>query len=249
MRSAEIARQVAGELDSKVETSEMVIQIMKMIAELEDVPLSRAQRFGAAAIGGSMSVYDQQFDKYDIRTAEQKAVEVARVVAEGTDVDTADVLHPNLKRGLDIVHANLRPETVQQLGALTEAQVTSLKQRTGELDVNGIEEITRSKGAHTALLFATEVNPDMSLERKKCYEELGYLIQLLDDLKDKDEDAKEGIDTLATLSVQPSDMLKRIKAQGDTVKQAFQKAYSHKDTTTVQQYIDRLLATAGIAIL
>lgn len=238
----ETSRLIAKELGREEAPSEIAIQIMQMVAELEGIALSEKSKRGAATIGGAMHAYDAAFDRFDIRTARDQARKIQGLVnGENTPTD----IDPNVRRAIELAHDNLNPSALSALKDLTIAQVDSLGQRDGSADQNKITDITKRKGASTVLLFALEVSPDMTDKRRKCFEELGYLIQLIDDFHDQTVDIKDGIATLATTLVKP-EVLALIKNQYRVVRELFGKEYEEHKLGKMFAYVDKLMAKSGI---
>ena len=97
------------------------------------------------------------------------------------------------------------------------------------------------------LLFVLQVNPQMSLERKRCYAELGYLMQLIDDYTDIVIDSAEGVRTLITASKRHVDRLLLVHRQINKVRALFAGEYSSDKLLDIYAYIDLLLLGAGLA--
>ncbi len=234
---------ISNELEAGLEGIEQIIQIAQIISKLEGVKLTRKQEMGIATIGGAMGTYDKAFDDFDLETSKKQAKVVLSVVA-GNNENMSGLSTP-LRNALIIANETLNPRALQALRDLTQAQINSIKQREGLIDEETLKEITRKKGAKTALLFALEVNPNMDVKRQQCYEELGYLIQLVDDLADKDLDSKDKIITLANITTSPI-ILNEIVNQNKKVRSAFASQYEAYKLTEIFSYTDKLLASVGI---
>lgn len=238
----ETSRLIARELGREAGPSENAIQIMQMIAELENVALTEKSKRGAATIGGAMHAYDAAFDRFDIRTARGHAREIKGLV-DGEAAQTT--LDPQVRKAIELAHDNLNPVALSALKNLTVAQADSLSQRDGSADQSRITDITKRKGANTVLLFALEVSPDMSDRRRKCFEELGYLVQLIDDFHDQAIDIKDGIATLVTTLPKP-EVLALIKGQYRKVREEFGKEYEEHNLGKLFAYVDKLMAKSGV---
>jgi hypothetical protein len=243
MRSKEISRNVANALETETPNAERALNFFKIIADLEGVPVTRKQQFGISAIGSSISAFDAVFDRYSIDSAKSQGESLLDVVKGDGDSKTID---PRVSKAISLVHENLRPETSTALSAVTEAQINSIRQREENVDAKDIEAITRDKGSSMAMLFATEANPKMSPEKKAAYAELGYLLQLLDDLVDQERDAQEGVSTLATLPITKPTIMNKIKVQCDKVKSLFQAVYNPASLGTLFKHLDALMARSGV---
>ncbi|MDP9249083.1 MAG: hypothetical protein M3M85_01045 [bacterium] len=94
-------------------------------------------------------------------------------------------------------------------------------------------------------MLALEVSPNMDLKKQKCYEELGFLVQLIDDFEDRAVDVKDGIITLAN-SLEKPEMVGEIIKQAQKVKKMFESQYEAYKLSEIFKFIDQLLASAGI---
>lgn len=234
-------RSIARDVGGKVEDSETAVQIMHMVAHLEGARVTRTEQAAASAIGAAVRSFDDAFDRFDVRTARQNGA----VILGGLDGKPMDGLPPRLIRAITLAQENLHPEAHAALRALTHAQIASLDQRNFDITPQAVERITRQKGASSVLLFALEMNPRMSEARRACYEELGFLVQLIDDAHDRDTDVREGVVTLVTMDATRQQTFARLRQQREVVMRAFQKEYPEERLTNIFRYIDTLLARAG----
>lgn len=169
--------------------------------------------------------------------------DIADAVSGGPLLPTLD---PRIVRGIGVARDHFNDPAFGALRVLTAAQVDSIRQRRKGTPVDEIRDITRRKGAYTILLFALEVSPDMAPERRAGYEELGYLVQLLDDFTDRFLDRAEGITTLMNLSLDMSQPMLLIQRQARKVKMLFAREYSPGNLVELFSYIDRSLAGVGL---
>lgn len=225
-------------------TAEATCAVMQMVARLEGVTLLRRQLIAAAAIGASMRVFDDGFDACPLELASQRGADILTAVKSES---TGLTLDPRVIRGVGIAHDNFNPTALTALEGLTAAQVDSVEQRRAGTSVDRVRDITRRKGANTALLFALEVSPEMTPSRRNCYEELGFLIQLADDYTDRYVDKADGISTLVTLATSSLEPTLMIARQSRRVKMLFAQEYPHEKLSELFGYIDRMLAAAGLA--
>lgn len=189
-----------------------------------------------------MRPYDSAFDEYDIRTARSNGQAVLDVIngeGDGEQLDTST------RKALQLAQENLNSAAMEALKDLTLAQIDSLKQREAKIDEPTLEDITRRKGGNTALLFALEVNPDMTARKRKAYQELGVLFQLTDDFEDATKDKAEGIITLATISGDNTRLIARIKKQYKLVLRLFTQNYEAYQLVDFRNYLDKLVAGVG----
>jgi hypothetical protein len=239
-----IGNMVAKDLEASPLAAERAMEIMAMVGRLEGVQLDKKSEIGAATIGAAMEVYDAAFDKYDIRTSRQNAGEITNII-NGIETSSQKSLDSKLKKAIELAHDNLNEAALAALKNLTKAQADSLGQRDGSADIETIKNITYKKGANTVLLFALEVSPDINNKRRVCYEELGYLVQLLDDYADKELDKKEGITTLATAIPSP-EVINQVKVQYQKVRNLFKKEYEEHQIIELFNYVDKLMAKSGV---
>ncbi len=237
---------VAAELGRGREKGiEYGVELMKLIASLEGVGLSKKQEMAAGAIGGAMTVFDEQFDKYDIRHSKQVGESVKKAVAG--EIDGVD-LPPVVASGIKIVRDNLNGTAFAALQEVTQAQLDSIRQRNPEVSLAEVEDIEKRKGGGTLLLFALEVSPDLSEKRKECYRELGYLIQLLDDVTDEQKDRAEGISTIITLGITKPEGVKTVNRQCARVRALFSAEYEAYQLVDLFSYIDRAMKGSGVKL-
>lgn len=223
--------------------AEATCHIMQTMSRLEGVTLQRRQLLAAASVGASMRVFDDSFDECPISAADRQGALVSDAVSSGVLIESLD---PRVIRGISVAQDNFSDTALIALKGLASAQVDSVRQRRAGTPVDIIRDITRRKGAYTILLFALEVNPSMSPERRACYEELGYLVQLVDDYVDRYLDEKNGISTLMTLAEGNANAVLLISAQVRKVKTLLAQQYSPEKLTELFGYIDRLLAGASL---
>lgn len=95
-------------------------------------------------------------------------------------------------------------------------------------------------------LFVLEVNPQMNPTKLRCYEELGYLIQMIDDLQDLEEDTEGGISTIANTESGDVLIIDKIKQQYVIVVKSFEDAYPHSDLSYIKNRIKTIMARVGM---
>lgn len=223
--------------------AETTCQMMQAIAHLEGVVLQRRQLLAAASVGASMRAFDDAFDECPVETADRQGALVADAVSGGVLLPTLD---PRVARGIGVARDNFGDSALVALQGLAAAQVDSVRQRRPGTAVDEIREITRRKGAYTILLFALEVSPAMSPDRRVCYEELGYLVQLVDDYVDCAVDERNGVSTLITMAPNSAESIVMIATQVRRVKMLFTRQYTPEKLIELYSYVDRLMAGAGL---
>ncbi|MFC1410837.1 hypothetical protein ACEZCY_16035 [Streptacidiphilus sp. N1-12] len=87
------------------------------------------------------------------------------------------------------------------LRSLHEFQRLSCRQREADISPAVLEQITQGKGAHANLVLCRLVNPRLGLVERELVMDLGVTFQMLDDYVDVDEDRRNGVTTLASLSL------------------------------------------------
>ncbi|MFA6520304.1 MAG: hypothetical protein WCT44_01700 [Candidatus Paceibacterota bacterium] len=215
MREIEPSKVIAPELGAEVISAEKSVRVAKIISELEGVKLNKNQKNAAAIIGGAERTFDSAFDQKNTQTAKLRGREILRVITERET--KSPHLDSYLNRALVLAQENLTTESLAVLVDLTKAQIDSIQQREKGISLNTIRDITKRKGGKAALMLALEVSPHMDIKKQNCYEELGFLIQLIDDFEDREIDTKDGIATLANRLVQPQ-VLSEIMKQTHKVK-------------------------------
>ena len=238
----EMPQAIGQELETDSRRIELYSAVMTLIANMEGVVLDKKQKMAAATIGGAMCPYDSVFDSYDIRTARANGQEILDVLS-GDSV--GEHLDPITHRALELAQDNLNQGAMEALRDLTLAQIDSVKQREGNIELSELKDITKRKGANTALIFALEVSPDMSIKKRECYEELGFLFQLVDDFHDVHNDKDEGIITLATLSEGTTELAQHIQTQYKKVRGMFTQNYEAYQLVDFFIYLDKLVAGIG----
>ncbi len=237
---------VSAELGGNQEKGiEFGLKLMKLIADLENVNLNRKQEMAASAIGGAMGAFDAAFDKYDIRTSRQTGDAVKQAVA---GENNGEGLPSVVAAGITIARDNLNETAFATLQEVTQAQLDSIRQRDEDVTFAEVENIERRKGGGTLLLFALEVSPDLSEKRKECYNELGYLIQLIDDFQDEQQDRMEGISTIVTLGIAKPEVIKTITRQYSKVKSLFTAEYEQYKLVDLFAYIDKAMRGSGVVV-
>lgn len=244
MRSREIPKIIAQQIEGNILSAEHALGAMQMISRLEGVPLTRKQYFGAAAIGAAAHSYDAVFDSAPIEEARRKGRAI--LDAQSGLKSDLDSLDSTTKAGLRLADDNLNAQALATLRELTEAQLDSLQQRDRNIGRDEVNTITYQKGSRAALLLALEVNPEMSPERQICFKELGFLLQLFDDFQDATIDKESGLVTLATISSYDVNIVEIIRNQKAKVKRLFTESYGDKKCTEVFQYIRNLSKRAGL---
>lgn len=89
-----------------------------------------------------------------------------------------------------------------------DAQIASKKQKNGQLHATEIRKITYDKGGYSTLLFKSVMAHEPIKGENEAIYHFGGLVQLVDDIFDMYEDAKENIQTLATMETQISSLTK-----------------------------------------
>lgn len=219
------------------------LHLMQLIADIEGTKLSRKQELAASAIGGAMNAFDDAFDKYDIRSAQERGEAIRKTVS---GIDDGETLSPVVSAGIKIARDNLNETAFTALQEVTQAQIESIRQREEDVTLDEIKTIERKKGCGTLLLFALEVNPNLSERRRRCYQELGYLVQLIDDFQDAKKDRAEGIKTIITLSVTTPEAIQTVVQQRDKVKTMFSAQYEQHKLINLFSYIDKAMVGSGI---
>ena len=181
---------------SRLVAGETTCEGVEMIARLEGVLLNSRQRFAAAVVGASMTAFDSVFDDLPL---EFVRLDGAKALA-AVDGGDASELGSRLQRGIAIAHDNFTEPAMGALKDLAKAQFDSIRQREAGVAIDVVRDITKRKGAQVMLMLALQVNPNMSQERRKCFEELGFFVQLVDDYEDQSLDAERGVSTLITFS-------------------------------------------------
>lgn len=233
---------IHSEFGAQKEGVEYGLGLMKVVAALEGKSLSKQDAMAAGAIGAGMKAFDAAYDKYDIRVAGAKANEIDTALSDGANTGNAIV-----DKALLIAKENLNETAQSALVDVAHAQRLSLEQRQGAIDPERLAFITKEKGGNSALLFALQINPNLSEAKKQCYKELGFLMQLADDFLDEDKDREDGITTLVTLdTVSKPEVLKRIKNQAAKVNSVFEAEYEMYRTTELKAFVSKTLAGAGI---
>ncbi len=235
---------IYGEFQAQKEGVEYGLGLMKVVAALEGRILTKQDTMAAGAIGAGMKAFDAAYDKYDIRVAGTKADEIDNALTGGNN--TGDVI---VDKALIIAKENLNETAQSALIDVANAQRLSIEQRQSETDPERLAFITKEKGGNSALLFALQINPNLSDAKKQCYKELGFLMQLADDFVDETKDREDGIITLVTLSgITKPEIIKKIKDQGAKVNAAFEAEYEMYRTTELKSFVSKTLASAGILI-
>jgi hypothetical protein len=101
--------------------------------------------------------------------------------------------HQTLKQA--VRHREAYEEVSRQL---FEAQEQSRAQANGNLDEATIRQITFAKGGYSVLLCNYYLKTDGTPDEKRCWYQIGTLIQLTNDLYDIHKDMQEGFTTLTT---------------------------------------------------
>lgn len=91
------------------------------------------------------------------------------------------------------------PQIRELLNTIHNAQIESLNQKSNVLDMQTLEKILREKSGWTGILFGYIVNQDTINKHHKLLFEVGYWVQLFDDMMDYSKDIKEGIRTFANI--------------------------------------------------
>ncbi|HCW32279.1 MAG: hypothetical protein UT55_C0028G0004 [Candidatus Peregrinibacteria bacterium GW2011_GWE2_39_6] len=235
---------VATELDSPPQTPIAYCEVIAMLSRLEGVPLRRKDLLAAAIIGGVIRRVDDTFDRGPIDTAHQQGCAVTDAVLHPGEATLQHVTDPRITKAISMAHDTFTPEALDALKNLMRAQLDSVQQRLPATPSSVIEDITRRKA--TFFLFAVQVNCSMGPERANCYRELAYLLQLIDDYADYDEDRFAGIHTPVTRSASDTDAVRLILTQYRKVKNLFLKEYKPPQLIEPFSYIDQLLKTVGI---
>ena len=244
MKEREPYKIISKELGSSLETGAKLAHVGKVIADIENVPITRQQELGIATIGGAQRVYDSAFDAHDILKSKSNGKIILDMI-NGSAQHT-DQLDPSLVKAITLAHDNLNPESFQAFKGLTEAQIKSISQREAiPLEESFLHEITEEKGAYTVLVLALQINPNLDTKKRHCYEQLGYLVQLVDDYYDKELDKKEGIITLASIW-DNAKIINEIKSQNKKVREGFIRNYEPYKLQELFVYMDTLLASIGI---
>ncbi len=224
------------------EEAKSYIRLAEIIAGLENSALDGKRLNTLVRIGSTVRNYDAAFDEAHVDQARVNA-DLLEGALRGENVDE---LGMGMRDTITEVRSNLGPRALSTLIRLNEAQRESIEQR-GELERSRIIDITRKKGGITLEFFAELVSSEITEKRRSCYQELGYLIQLLDDLADEEIDRESGILTLATVESSNSLAL-IILRQYEKVIKVFQESYEQIKLEKVLEHIQSLMRQAGFMV-
>jgi hypothetical protein len=195
-------------------------------------------------ITAGLRSFDDVFDGLRVDDARTESRKILGVLG---GVESVCILGSSVRRPLSIAIDNFGDAARLALLNLTQAQLDSIEQRVPGTTDARIEDISRRKGANTMLLFAMQVNPGMTIERRNCYEELGFLMQLIDDYTDVHIDKAEGVSTLLTGKQSDFERILLLQRQVRKVRALFAAEYPPDKLLDINAYIGLLLEGAGIA--
>lgn len=243
--SGEIARFIANEISVPHEEAQIGCDIMESIASTEGINLTRKKLISGALITSCMKQYDDQFDKGSLEETKKSGQLIIESVNSPTSPDN---ISGSLLRGINLAQSNFSSEAYDVLKRLSLAQKDSQRQKNNNITQTEVEKITKKKGELTMLLFALEVNPNMSEECQSCYKALGYLLQLIDDFRDVHLDIEDGICTLMTLAENQQEAIIIIFRQYQRVKMLFTNTYSEKKLNPIFTYMKKLMQEIGFNV-
>lgn len=219
--------------------------IIEEIARLEGVPLDRQKLLAASAISASMRVYDDAFDgDRDGVVCTASPADILRTIRGDKPITE---LPRALSRCLSVAGDTLNPAASTVLVELTGAQIDSMRQRDPSLSVEDVSRISRRKGAATFTLFALVADADLASEKRVCYEEFGYFVQLIDDAIDHESDTTTGIHTLATI-LTPRAFSFSLWQQYHRVRAVFLAHYSAEKLQKLFAYMNQMMASVGLIV-
>ncbi|MBI4232695.1 hypothetical protein HY605_05685 [Candidatus Peregrinibacteria bacterium] len=233
---------IAGELHVPADRARRYPELVQMLARLEGVNLSRNDLVAASVTGAAVNMVDTVFDGEPIELSILKGRAMVRAVT--SEHSNPEDLPSPVTRAVQIARSSFNAKAQLALQSLMRAQLDSVEQRRPGISVARVAEITRRKA--TFNLLAAIANPDRAEDKQGCFEELAYLLQLVDDYADRGSDLKNGIHTLVTMSPFAQTAIIMIQKQLATVKHMFEKAYARHKLSELFSFIDRFLASAGI---
>lgn len=235
MKNEGISRMIAQETCACPVAAEAGQQILELISGLEQVRATKKQRLAAAIIGSAVRPTDDLVDTGDIQSARSAASILQNAVRTRT---TDDRLPASLNRVITIATDNTNESALSTLDDLLLAQVDSVRQRDRQTGIDEISRITRSKGELTMLLMARTVQPNLTERSSRLYESIGYLVQLVDDMTDRQQDSMNGIVTPGTIN--PIGTMQNIRMLYNSIASQLAE-FPRAAASKMQKYIDSLV--------
>lgn len=123
--------------------------------------------------------------------------------------NSTEALGLNIIQQLSVLTQNHSLPLAQTKVQVVNWQYESLKQKNGNLSQNELKEITFHKGGYSFLLIRYMLNEPCTESEVNTIKQLGFVIQLMDDILDCWEDSNEGIQSLPT-TIRNFDKTKKI---------------------------------------
>lgn len=163
-----------------------VVSISEVFAHLHHRDLSQSERFNSSALSLLYALADEMVDHMQLSKAETLAF-INGKPSTDFSINWAQELLQHLKDAL--------PAATYLTNAI-QAQINSSDQNT-EKDINSIRTLTYKKGCATMLLYRLLINSPISDKEQEAVLQLGYNLQLADDIIDAYDDTAETIHTTA----------------------------------------------------
>lgn len=163
-----------------------IVSISEVFAHLSQRELTKEERFHASALSLLYALADEMVDNMDLSKEETLAFINGKPTTNAI-ISWAQELLNQLKAVLS--------DTTYLEGAI-QAQLQSSNQNT-EGNIENIRRLTFQKGSTTMFLYRIIVASPISDQEKKVVLQLGYTLQLADDIIDAYDDTFESINTTA----------------------------------------------------
>ncbi len=180
----------------------VVLLFVEPFQRVRGQKLSTNERYTFSLIGAMTGLLDDYFDKFQLPLA--RIQELSDAASEVKASNQHEALSRLLLQQL-AEHSNLNPAYQQARLDVLHWQQESLRQM-NDISKAELDQITRAKAGHSALLYASLLNTPCSKAECDMLYELSALIQLANDIFDVYEDTQSGIHTLANTCASIADL-------------------------------------------
>jgi hypothetical protein len=196
-----------------------VVSISEVFAELYRRKLTAAERRCASSLSLLYALADEMVD--NINLSQSDTIEfINGKESEDSRIKWAQQLLNEL---------NSNSKMKEQLSVAIDAQLKSSVQTTTS-DLNEVRNLTYHKGSQTMFLYRLLMDPPVSNAEKEAVLQLGYTLQLADDIIDAYDDTADKINTTANLT-ELKEVENYFQSQIETAKKLFFRYYGNSANT------------------